>query len=347
MKKIIPVALSIAAVPALLIGQSVTVECPEERCQVAPYFAGVGGFVGASAGGGGQADVEFFLVCGAVTISSTAVPDRDGVVRQALSEDNGLYCRPGTRGRIEVDNLEPGGWYWINDDQNSAVAAFIPKEAMGNEQFEPTDPGGIVLDSEQGGLATYVKHEPTGRVGIIPHVVAARAIRGCEGALGAASATDCHLGSPEDWRIAASASSVTRPSGDGANLSVVFTLHGKNFVTTRTLSVRAAVEYDSSVQGIVFGQTGGEATAEGEAGVLKWHVGVGADDSRCLPGNNHPDRRKPQEITFKVEAMDGAIPTLGDDGLQASFTVNCPADSAGAAAAGRELVPENPFPVEE
>ncbi len=342
MKKIIPVALSIAAVPALLLAQTVTVDCPEDRCQVAPYFAGTGGFVGTSAGVGGQTDVQFFLICGTVTISATAVPDRDGVVRQALSEDNGLYCRPETRGRIEVDNLEPGGWYWINDDRNSAVAAFIPKEAMANEQFEPTDPGGIVLDSERGGLGTYVKHEPTGRVGIIPHVVPAKAIRGCEGALREASATNCHLGSSEDWRITASTSSVTRPSGDGANRSVVFTLHGKNFVTTRTLSVRAAVEYDSSVQGIVFGQTGGEAPAEGEAGVLKWYVGVGADDSRCLPANNHPDRGKAQEITFKVEAMDGAIPTLGDDGLETTFDVNCP--DASAANAGAELVPENPFP---
>lgn len=311
---------------------------------MAPYFAGIGGFVGTSAGLGGDMDVGFFLICGTVTISATAVPDDDGIVRQALAEDNGLYCRPGTRGRIEVDNLEPGGWYWINDDENSAVAAFIPKDAMDNEQIEPTDPGGVVLDSERGGLGTFVKHEPTGRVGIIPHLVPAREIRGCEGALGEESATNCHLGSPEGWRVSASGSSVTRPIGTAADRHVVVTLHGENFITTRTLSARAAIEHDSSVQAVTLGPTGGEPTAEGEPGVIKWLVSVGADDNRCLPANNHPDRRKAQEITFSVEAMDGAIPGLLDDGLETTFTVNCP--SSQAANSGAELVPENPFPVD-
>lgn len=93
--------------------------------------------------------------------AATAVPDDNGIVRQSLAEDSGLYCRPGTRGRIEVDNLKPGGWYWIDDDENSAVAAFIPKEAMGNEQIEPTDTGGVVLDSERGGPASALASAST------------------------------------------------------------------------------------------------------------------------------------------------------------------------------------------
>ncbi len=339
MKKLIPVAVSVAAVPALLLAQG---ECPEERCQVAPYFAGTGGFVGTSAGFGGETDVRFFVVCGTTTISATAVPDDDGIVRQTLAENNGLYCRPGTRGRIEVDNLEAGGWYWINDDENSAVAAFIPKDAMDNEQIEPTDPGGLVLDSERGGLGTYVKHEPTGRVGIIPHVVPVKAVPGCKGAAGAESARNCHLGSVEGWRLSASGSSVTRPSGSEADRNVVVTLHGENFITTRTLSARAEIDYDSSVHGIALRASGGEPTAEGEPGVIKWLVTVGADDNRCLPANDHPDRSKAQELTFSIEAMDGAIPALGDDGLETTFQVNCPDDSASSA--GAELVPENPFP---
>ncbi len=344
MKKLILVAALPAAAPALLLAQSVTVDCPEERCQIAPYFAGSGGFVGTSAGFDGETDVRFFLICGTVAIAATAEPDDNGIVRQSLAEDSGLYCRPGTRGRIEVDNLKPGGWYWINDDENSAVAAFIPKDAMGNEQIEPTDPGGVVLDGERGGLATYVKHEPTGRVGIIPHVVPSRAIPGCEGAAGEASATNCHLGSPEGWRVSASGSSVTRPSGTQADRHVVVTLYGENFITTRTLSARAAVEHDSSVQGVTLRQAGSEPTAVGEAGVLKWLVVVAADENRCSISNNHPDRGEAQEITFSVEAMDGAIPALGADGIETTFTVTCPGDSA--ASAGTDLVPENPFPVD-
>ena len=162
--------------------------------------------------------------------------------------------------------------------------------------------------------------------------------------MGEASATNCHLGSPEDWRIAASGSSVTRPSGTEADRHVIVTLHGENFITTRTLSARAAIEHDSSVQAVTLGASGGEPTAEGEPGVIKWLVSVGADNNRCLPANNHPDRGKAQEITFSVEAMDGAIPALGDDGLETTFRVNCP--SSQAASAGAELVPENPFPVD-
>ena len=346
MKKLIPVAVFVAAAPSLLLAQSVTVDCPEERCQVAPYFAGNGGFVGTSAGFDGETDVRFFLICGTVTISAAVAPADDGIVRQALAEDNGLYCRPGTRGRIEVDNLDPGGWYWINDDENSAVAAFIPKEAIGNEQIEPTDPGGVVLDSESGGLGTFVKHEPTGRVGIIPHVAPARAVPGCEGALGEESAANCLLGSPEDWRISSSGTSVVRPSETGADRHVVVTLYGENFITTRMLSARGAIEHASSVQAVELRLSGGEPTAENEPGVLKWLVNVGADDNRCLPANNHPDRGKAQEITFSVEAMDGAIPAMANDGLETTFTVKCPTASS-AATEGADLVPENPFPVDQ
>jgi hypothetical protein len=96
------IAVLVAALPTLLLAQTVTVDCPEESCQIALYFAGTGGFVGTSAGLGGQTDVPFFVICGAVTISATAAPDGDGVVRQPLTEGSGMYCGPGTRGRLET-----------------------------------------------------------------------------------------------------------------------------------------------------------------------------------------------------------------------------------------------------
>ena len=212
MKQIIPVALLAGAAPALLSGQTVTVNCPEERCQVAPYFAGEGGFVGESAGIDGENEVRFIVVCGNATLTSTAEPDGSGIVRQALNNANALNCRAGTSGRIEVDNLKPGGWYWINDDQNSAVSAFIPKSAIGNDQIDVTDPGGVVLSRNEGGAATWVKHAPSGRVGIIPNIVPSRPIPGCSGVVGEDTAADCHLGPLEGWRLTASPSSVTRPA---------------------------------------------------------------------------------------------------------------------------------------
>ena len=342
MKQIIPFALVAATVPALLAAQTGSAECP--RCQVAPYFAGEGGFVGESAGFGGSNEVEFFMVCADRTISVRVQPDSNGIVREVLNAANGRSCPAGATGTLEVDNLKPGAWYWINDDRNSAVAAFIPKDAVGNEQIDVTDPGGVEIDTPADGIGTYVKHVSTGRVGIIPRIVPTRPIPGCSGMVGAASASDCHLGSSDGWRLSVSPSEVIRPLRTDPAKEVVVRLLGENFITTRTLSARGAVEHHESVAAIQLSVDGGEAPGDGEEGVLKWTVTVGADDSRCLPANNDPDRRNEQTITFSIAAMDGAIPALGDDGLETMFTVNCPADSA--ASAGADLVPENPFPVD-
>ena len=345
MKQIVPVALLAGAVPALLSGQTVIVNCPEERCQVAPYFAGEGGFVGDSASIGGESQVRFIVVCGNATLTSTAEPDSNGIVRQPLNNANALNCRAGTSGRIEVDNLKPGGWYWINDDQNSAVSALIPKSAVGNDQINVTDPGGVVLSRNENGAATWVKHPPTGRVGIIPNVVPSRPIPGCSGTAGEETATDCHLGSPETWRLSVSPSSIVRPTGGGAAREVTVTLHGENFIATGTVAARAEVEHHASVNGVLFNQTSGATPPEGQQGVLVWEVEVGADDSRCLAANNDPDRLSPQTITVVLAETLGVLPDPPDDEVETSFTVNC-ADDAAASRGGSELVPENPFPVD-
>lgn len=345
MKQIIPVALVVGAAPALLSGQTVIVNCPEDRCQVAPYFAGEGGFVGESAGIGGESEVRFIVVCGNATLTSTAEPDNNGIVRQALNNANALNCRPGTSGRIEVDNLKPGGWYWINDDENSAVSALIPKSAIGNDRVDVTDPGGVVLSRNEDGAATWVKHAPTGRVGIIPNIVPSRPIPGCSGTAGEETAVDCHLGSPESWRLTASPSSVVRPTGDGATEEVTVTLQGENFIATGVVAARAEVEHHAGVKGVIFNQTSGVAPPEGQPGVLVWEIGIGADDSRCLPANNDPDRLSPQTITVVLAETLGVIPDPPDDTVETTFTVNCPDDSASATAA-TDLVPENPFPID-
>ena len=342
MKHTIPIALLIGAVPTLLFGQ-VTVDCPEESCQVAPYFAGNGGFVGESADLDGESEVRFYVICGNTTIAAAVSPDGDGIVRQALNTDLGLSCRPGTRGRLEIDNLLPGGWYWINDDENSAVSALIPKDAVGNEQIVPTDPGGVVLDSDSDGFGTYVKDPASGRVGVIPHIVPTRPIKGCSGRVGEESATDCHLGSPEGWRLSASPSSIIRPTGAEQPKKVVVTLYGENFLTTATIYGRAEAEYHASVAGILFTQSTGAEPAEGQPGVLGWSLQVAPDDDRCLAANNDPDRGSVQTVTFKLAELDGVIPDPGVGTVETEITVNCP--DVSAASAGAELVPENPFPV--
>ncbi|MDE2689117.1 MAG: hypothetical protein OXI49_01265 [Acidobacteriota bacterium] len=347
MKQIIPLVLVAGSVPALLSGQTVIVDCPEERCQVAPYFAGEGGFVGESAGIDGDREVRFIVVCGNATLTSTVQPDSNGIVRQALNSANGLNCRAGTSGTLEIDNLRPGGWYWINDDQNSAVSALIPKDAVGNEKIAVTDPGGVTIDAPTDGAAAWVKHAPTGRVGIIPRIVPTRRIPGCSGKVDSETAVDCHLGSPDGWRLTASPSSVVRPPAGQQTRVVTVTLHGENFLTSAdSVFGRAEKDHHASVLGILFNQATGAPPPQGQAGVLQWTVEVAGDDARCLPANNDPDRGNPQTITFTVAELDGVIPDAPNDTVETTFTVNCPDDSA-TAAAGTELVPENPFPVDE
>lgn len=341
MKHIIPIAFLLGAAPALLLGQ-VRVHCPEETCQLAPYFAGSGGFVGESAELDGESGVTFFVVCGNVTSSGVAEPDDQGIVRQSLT--GAFSCGDGNRGRLEVANLKPGGWYWINDDRNSAVAAFMPKDVAGNEQIVPTDPGGVVIDREEDGVGTFVKHEPSGRVGIIPHVLPTRPIKGCSGMADEETATDCRLGSPEGWRLTANPSRVTRPLGNAQPVQVIVRLYGENFVLTGQLAARGEIERHASVGAIFFTQDVGTAPSPGESGVLGWSFEVGSDDTRCLSANNNPDRTTAQTITFMIAEMEGVVPDAPNDSVKTTITINCPAGSA--ASAGAELVPENPFPVD-
>ncbi len=349
MKHPIPLALLLGAVPALLFGQ-VSVDCPEENCHIAPYYVGNGGFVGeaASEDDGDTADVDesevsFFVICGNVTITATVVPDSKGIVRQALTTANGFACLAQDGGTIEIKGLKDGGWYWINDETNSAVSALIPKRVLGNEQIEPTDPGGVTLSTVEDGAATFVKHTPTGRVGIIPHIIPEKPLPGCSGEVGEATATDCHLGSAAGWSLVASPPRVIRPTGSAAAKEVTVRLMGANFITTGEVYATAVAEHHSSVLTVTLESRTGEAPAPGEAGVLQWALIVGADDDRCLAANNDPDRLNEQIVTVAVAEVEEVIPSLEPDGLEAAFTVNCPDDSAASLAA--ELVPENPFPV--
>ncbi len=348
MKQVIGTAILVGGFPALLLGQD-TVACPEATCQVAPYFEGTGGFVGEAAAMDDpetadvdESEVSFLVVCGNRTMRGSVTPDDGGIVRQALSVANGFACQAESGGTIEIDGLKDGGWYWINDDTNSAVTALIRKDSLGHPQTMPTDPGGVVLKSVEGGAATFAKDEPSGRVGIIPHIVPRKPVPDCSGAAGA-STTDCILGTAAAWSLAASPTSVTRPTGDADAVEVTVTLMGTKFITTGTVAATANLDdLHESVEGVALSSASGAAPGEDEPGVLRWTVTVAADADRCASTN--PDRRNAQTVPVDVPAVTDVIPGLPTDGLEASFTVNCPADSA--ASRGVELAPGNPFPVD-
>ncbi len=93
-----------------------------------------------------------------------------------------------------------GGWYWINDDLNSAVASLLPKTVVGNAQTAPIDPGGLTFD--KGDNATFVKHEGSGRVGILQHIMPTPPVAACGGKENVrqhvCSACELH-GHDDDW----------------------------------------------------------------------------------------------------------------------------------------------------
>lgn len=127
---------------------------------------GEGGFVGEAVG----EEVHIVHSCEGRTTTIREEPDSDGIVRFAMIDDNGLSCHS-DGGSVEIQGLMDGGWYWINDELNSAVSPLLAKDTLGNMMTEPTDPGGVtVMASDYG---SFVKHERTGRVGIIPHILPA------------------------------------------------------------------------------------------------------------------------------------------------------------------------------
>ena len=353
MTRIISSALFFGAVPALLLGQTITVDCPEDSCHIAPYYEGEGGFVGeaanvddAATADVDESEVKFFLICGSVVRSDSVKPDSGGIVRQALTAADDFACSAEDGGTVEIDGLKDGGWYWINDATNSAVSALIRKDSLGHPYTTPTDPGGVTLRSMTGGAATFAKHEASGRVGIIPHIVPSKPIPGCSGAAGDASAGDCVLGSPSGWSLTASPSTVTRPT-DTTAAEVTVTLDGTNFITTGTAAATAeALEHHTSVAGVAFkdGTDAGAAPGTGQSGLLVWTIAVEADADRCRADN--PDRGNAQSVTMKIAAasLTNVIPGLPTAGVETSFTVNCAA--ASSSAGGAELVPDNPFPVD-
>ncbi len=186
----------------------VEVNC-DDPCVVAPLFMGSGGFVvermnedDDSTEDIDEGLITFVLACdGGRFLTASATPDEDGIVRQELSDHTGYVCGENEFGEIHISNAQNGGWYWINDDVNSAVSLLIDRDALEIAETIPLDAGGVTIT--EGDKARYIKHEATGRVAILPHVqpIDDAGTPGCAGDV--AEAGDCRIGSADDWRIVA------------------------------------------------------------------------------------------------------------------------------------------------
>ena len=176
--KSVILALLLGAIPAIAMGQVETVVACEEPCYVAPFFKGQGGFV---AEGRTGTEVVVAVTCGSTVQTTAPEPDSGGIVRQLFTWDNGLACDAENGGMLQIDKIQPGGWYWINDERNSAVSPLVRAAVLAGPPTTPFDPGGVTMTTSDGGAGTYVKDETSGRVGILHHILPAPAMPLCGG----------------------------------------------------------------------------------------------------------------------------------------------------------------------
>ncbi len=169
----------VVAGAAAVHGQAVTVDCETVACHVVPIASGTGGFVGRARSGVDKVDV--FMICrGAATrkvVQRELAPGADGLVSTLFGADSGahdaLACAANEDATIELRGLTDGGWYWLHDDVNTAIAPLMSKDVMGNRKIMPVNPGSpdILVEANRAGTASLLKQISTGRVGILPHVL--------------------------------------------------------------------------------------------------------------------------------------------------------------------------------
>ena len=166
--KILMVALALLALPASAFGQDVS--CEDCTHDVSVYM-GEGGVV-ATVDGDAEM-VTWVTTCSGVTRSGELTPDDDGMVAALFSMDNGLACMATGEdmGSFQIGPVKDGGWFWITDDMNSAVGALVADDIQKNDMVEITSAGdGVTMTAGTG--AVYLKETATGRVGILPTIVA-------------------------------------------------------------------------------------------------------------------------------------------------------------------------------
>ena len=337
--KHIMIALVLCAIPAMAFGQigsadpaSVDVVCPDDECHTAPVFKGQGGFVGAAAMEDDEdtMDVDESVVtvvvsCGAVTTSMDANQDDEGIVRQLFTEDNGLACADG--GSIDISGLADGGWYWIQDEANSAVSSLMRKDTLANAQTTPTDPGGVDMTVEA--YATYVKDPNSGRVGIISHILPTTPMPACRPDL----QNNCMVKAAYSLALTDGDSEAVGAAVERGDDPVVVT---PSVAATGNLVDGSGATFSAAIAG---GLTNGVVEATGTVTIAE----AGAADNRCLATNI--DRDTPIMVTVSaVTTGTGYVPEVPAELDDLSFMVTC-APLPEESNQGVDLVPENPFPV--
>jgi hypothetical protein len=354
--KWLTLALLLSAIPAIAQGQPEIVVACEDPCYVAPFVKGQGGFV---AQGRTGTEVVFAVSCGSTVQTAAAKQDSEGIVRQLLTWENGLACDADGGGELQIDKIQPGGWYWIHDERNAAVSPLVRAASLAGPPTIPFDPGGVTMTTRDGGAGTFVKHEPSGRVGILHHVLPAPVPPLCGGE---SNLSDQCLLAPRfgleiTWQAtggdapsAPVGSSLTRLEDGDITLSVKIT--GEGFVLADTempllagtlikhlKTAPPAVLIDLPLLGIVLpdgapcDRPGGPPTGcslmMAPPGEISRYVIQDATeaDERCHESN--PDRANPLDLQIGVGAVLNVVPALSTDDVLAMqlfhvFSLACP-----------------------
>jgi hypothetical protein len=273
--------------------------------------------------------VDFALTCGDTVTTGTVEPDEDRIVRQVFTRANGLAC-DAESGKIEISGLKAGGWYWINDDRNSAVSSLVNSNVLGegHMRVQPLAPGGVTITSLEGGDASFVKHEMSGRVGIISHILPAPEVPLCDAEENLRN--NCELrGSYEIVLKSGDAvvgSDIVRGGDDGETY----------FIVTASLTGSGYIPIDPATPPVAAYRIAGPGSTEenpvGTPGVNQAFpsadIGIEAaagSGERC--GETSSLRDVP--VTVVITATDpeaglGAVPPLPKEGIRRTVTVSCP-----------------------
>jgi hypothetical protein len=161
--KHITIALVLCAIPAMAFAQ--TAGCTDCDHTVS-YYKGTGGLIATAAEDAEK--VGFVASCGGTTRTGELTPNDDGVVSMLLTGD---YACNADKGSFDIGPITDGGWYWINDEDNSAIGNLVAKDTLDNTAVELTGAGdGVTMSAGSG--AVFVKETATGRVGILPNILA-------------------------------------------------------------------------------------------------------------------------------------------------------------------------------
>ena len=355
---------------------AVTFDCPEGECHLLPWFRGEGGFVGRVLPG--LEEVSYYTVCGNTLVGRSLTPAPGGIVSTLFSTNDGTACERDD-GELWIHGLMDGGWYWISDEENTAVSFLIPKPVLANSKVTPANPGwpGLTFTASGDGSVSFVKELASGRVGILPHILPLPgepepprcgqywegdeddretkqreddclldAVYSVRVTRGPGTGPDSAITSGQIFRPMSGTTTLTLGLYGTGHVDVVDPLGaGFDEPLAATWAVTAKVEGTPGLPGTIGSDPVWGISADLSSNLLTVHSASDSDDT-CTEDIGYTVTLE-IKATATVAANNEVLPDVpgesraGDFRPRAELRIRCPGGAA--TAAGRELVPEGPF----